>query len=263
LSLSSVLCSWVGTPAAGAWRAAVTAQPATLCRHRHQATRPYDRLRERVIRQPSTRNAEPARPSRRVDVRTRTAQAVLTVVGLLLLAGCGSGQTSDILAQARAGDQKGFVSGDGRIDQVAIVQRTQPVPLSGITLDGKKWALSDERGQVVVLNVWGSWCGPCVREAPDLQKVWKSMSGRPVRFMGIDVRENAATAKAFLVAKAITYPSLANDGGGALIALGGKAPAVPTTLVIDRRGRLAARVLGPVAVSTLTGLIEDALKEAS
>lgn len=195
--------------------------------------------------------------------------AVAAVVAVVVLAGCGSQGTSDVSAQARAGDSKGFVSGDGRIERIAIAERGGPVPLSGTTVEGQKWALSDERGKVVVLNVWGSWCAPCVKEAPDLEKVWTDMAsrpgrpGRPIQFMGINIRESPATAKAFMRANNITYPSLANDGGVALIALGGKAPTVPTTLVIDRRGLLASRVLGPVGVSTLTGLIEDVLSEPS
>ena len=190
--------------------------------------------------------------------------AAATVVALCLgVTACGADPNS-IAAQARSGDKKGFVSGDGTIERVAAGQRSAPLTLDGTTLDGGPWKVADAKDKVLVLNVWGQWCGPCVAEMPHLQQVWSQVStaGKPVQFMGINSRDGAETAKAFLRANKITYPSLADDGGRTLLALRGKANTTPTTLVLDRQGRIAARVSGPVTAATLTGLVNDVLGEA-
>jgi thiol-disulfide isomerase/thioredoxin len=187
-------------------------------------------------------------------------------VGVLSLgvASCSSDANS-IAAQAKSGDGKGFVSGDGTIERVALDQREAPLSLRGTTLQGTPWKVADAVDKVLVLNVWGSWCGPCVAEMPHLQQVWSQVSsaGDPVQFMGINYRDGAETAQAFLRVNKVTFPSLADDGGRTLLALRGKANTTPTTLVLDRRGRIAARVSGPVAAATLTGLVKDVLGESA
>jgi len=174
-----------------------------------------------------------------------------------------SSDANSIAAQAKSGDGKGFVSGDGTIERVALDQRPAPLTLTGATLQGTPWKVADALDKVLVLNVWGSWCGPCVAEMPHLQQVWSQMSaaGKPVQFMGINYRDGAETAKAFLRVNKITFQSLADDGGRTLLALRGKANTTPTTLVVDRQGRVAARVSGPVTAATLSGLVNDVLGE--
>lgn len=191
--------------------------------------------------------------------------AALAVGALCLsVAACGTDPNS-LAAQAKSGDGKGFVSGDGTIERVARDRRSTPLTLSGTTLAGAPWKVADARGKVLVLNVWGQWCGPCVAEMPHLQQVWSRLSaaGKPVQFMGVNYRDGVDTAEAFLRANKITYPSLADDGGRTLLALRGKANATPTTLVLDGQGRIAARVSGPVAASTLSGLVNDVLSEGA
>ncbi|MEO8518367.1 MAG: TlpA disulfide reductase family protein [Dermatophilaceae bacterium] len=191
--------------------------------------------------------------------------AVLVAIALGLVVSACSPDAGSIAAQARSGDGKGFVSGDGSIERLAIDKRADPLTVSGTTLAGAPWKVADAANKVVVLNVWGSWCGPCVVETPHLQQVWSRLSaaGEPVQFMGINYRDDAETAKAFLRVNKVTYPSLADDGGRALLALRGKANTTPTTLVLDRKGRLAARVSGPVSSATLAGLVKDVLGESS
>jgi thiol-disulfide isomerase/thioredoxin len=178
------------------------------------------------------------------------------------LSACSS-DAGSIAAQARSGDGKGYVSGDGSIERLAPDKRSIPVALTGTTLQGTPWKVSDAKNHVLVLNVWGQWCGPCVAEMPHLQQVWSQLyiSGKPVQFMGINYRDGVETAKAFLRANKITYPSLQDDGGATLLALRGKANTTPTTLVLDRQGRIAARVSGPVTADTLSGLVNDVLGE--
>jgi len=188
----------------------------------------------------------------------------LTVGALCLGVSSCSADPNSIAAQAKSGDGKGFVSGDGTIERLAPSRRAAPLALAGTTLDGVPWKVADARDNVLVLNVWGQWCGPCVAEMPHLQQVWSQVTGagKAVRFMGINYRDGVETARAFLRANKITYPSLEDDGGRTLLALRGKANTTPTTLVLDRQGRIAARVSGPVTAATLTGLVDDVLGEA-
>jgi thiol-disulfide isomerase/thioredoxin len=202
-------------------------------------------------------------PNRRPPSRRLTLGVAVAVICLGVSA-CGSDANS-IAAQARSGDGKGYVSGDGSIERVSVDSRSAPLTVSGTTFQGTAWTVADARDKVVVLNVWGTWCGPCVVEMPHLQKVWAQVSaaGKPVQLMGIDYRDDVQTAKAFLRAKKITYPSLVDNGGRTLLALRGKANATPTTLVLDRQGRIAARVSGPVTAATLSGLVNDVLGESA
>lgn len=185
------------------------------------------------------------------------------VAAVFLLGACTSDPNS-VSAQAQKGDNKGYVSGDGTVERIAVDKRAEPVQLTGTTLDGKAWSATDERGKVVVLNKWGSWCPPCVAEAPALQKSWEAFQAakRPVQFVGIDFRESAATGAAFVRSRGITYPSLSDPSGVADLSLQGKAACTPTTLVLDQQGRIAGRVCGPVDATTLTGLVDDVLAGA-
>jgi thiol-disulfide isomerase/thioredoxin len=191
--------------------------------------------------------------------------AAIAAGALCLGVSACSSDANSIAAQAKSGDGKGFVSGDGSIERVGLDQRSDLLALSGTTLQGTSWKVADARDKVLVLNVWGQWCGPCVAEMPHLQQVWAQLSaaGKPVQFMGINYRDGVETAKAFLRANKITYPSLEDDGGRTLLALRGKANTTPTTLVLDRQGRIAARVSGPVTAATLSGLVDDVLGESA
>jgi thiol-disulfide isomerase/thioredoxin len=195
----------------------------------------------------------------------RTFAAAIAVGALCLSVSACSVDANSIAAQARSGDGKGFVSGDGTIERVALDKRSTPLTLSGTTLQGTPWKIADVKDKVLVLNVWGQWCGPCVAEMPHLQQVWSQLSaaGKPVQFMGINYRDGVETAEAFVRANRITYPSLQDDGGRTLLALRGKANTTPTTLVLDRQGRIAARVSGPVTAATLSGLVNDVLGESA
>ena len=189
----------------------------------------------------------------------------LTAAALLLGTTACTGDPNSVAEQAKAGDQKGYVSGNGAVETIPEADRAEPVELEGTLPDGAAWDSASARGEVLVINVWGSWCAPCVAEAPDLQRVWSELEAEnaPVQFMGINFREDPARGAAFEKRAGITYPSLSDESGVAILALQGKAPTVPTTLVLDREGRIAARVNGPVSASTLRALVEDAVAESS
>lgn len=205
-----------------------------------------------------------AGPPRRRSRTRAAAVSTLLLTASLGLGACSSDPNS-VAAQAKAGDGKGYVAGDGTVEQLAAADRTTAVTLSGSTIDGGTWSSVDHAGKVVVVNVWGAWCPPCVEETPHLQQVSAAMTsaGKPVTFVGIDIKESAATALAFVKANGVTYPSI-SDGdnrGQPLLALQGRASATPTTLVLDRQGRIAARVLGGTTAATLTALIDDVVAE--
>jgi thiol-disulfide isomerase/thioredoxin len=189
----------------------------------------------------------------------------LAAVLLLLLFGAGCApDPGSVAAQANAGDRKGYVSGDGAVETITEADRAEPIELNGALLDGTAWDSASARGEVLVLNVWGSWCAPCVAEAPDLQRVWTDLqaAGAPVQFMGIDFREEPERGAAFVKKAGVTYPSLSDESGVLILALQGKAPTVPTTLVLDTLGRIAARVNGPVSATTLRALVDDVVAES-
>lgn len=142
-------------------------------------------------------------------------------------------------------------------------QREHAPEMTGPTLEGDRVSLAGLRGQVVVINVWGSWCTPCREEAPDLARLARETQSEGVQFLGVDTRDNKAAARAFVRNYEIPYPSLFDPDGKQMLALTGIIPisAVPSTIVIDPDGRVAARVVGKVSYATLRGLVTDVLAE--
>ncbi|MBD2759771.1 TlpA family protein disulfide reductase [Yimella sp. cx-573] len=195
-------------------------------------------------------------------MRRAVNAAAAALIGVALV-GCG-GDGNSVGAQANKGDSKGYIAGDGSIEQLAADKRGKPVVLDGKLLDGKPWTSDAAKNKVLVLNVWGSWCPPCQEELPHLEKAWQGWqkSGVPVQMMGINQRDSAVRASATLRKFGVTYPSLQEDGGKALLALQGKVRNYPTTLVLDKNHRIAARVSGAVSEATLKGLVDDVLKSS-
>lgn len=206
-----------------------------------------------------------ARPTVRRIARTRSTVA-RTATGLLALALLLTGCTSDPLAeQYREGSNKGYIAGDGSVTEIAAADRGEPISYSGVSEHGADISSADYAGQVVVVNFWYASCAPCRAEAPDLQKLNEEFSGQGASFVGVNVRDQAANAIAFNDTYKITYPSVidVNDGGMQL-AFSDRIPpnAVPTTLVLDKEGRVAARILGQVtSPSILSTLIRDTIAE--
>jgi thiol-disulfide isomerase/thioredoxin len=182
--------------------------------------------------------------------------ALLVAAVLLAVTACSSGQKA---SDSRDG-QTGFVSGSGRVSTFAPDKREKAPDFKGTTLDGKQWDSADQVGKVVVLNVWGSWCPPCRKEAPDLAAASKEL-GSSVQFIGLNTRDlDKAPAKKFVQEFGVPFPSLYDPNGKALLRFRGQISpkAIPTTLVIDKNGKVAARVVGETTKETLLGMVKDA-----
>ena len=185
-----------------------------------------------------------------------------TVLGLgaavLALAGCAS--QDDLAEQAKAGDNKNYIAGDGSVNEYPPASRGSRVSLEGRLFTGQKVTAQDWAGKVVVLNFWYAACAPCRVEAPDLAALHTDFKDKGVLFYGVNVRDDAATAEAFERTFKIEYPSFDDSDGGILLAMTEYVPprAVPTTLVLDTEGRVSARILGISQKGTLKALITSA-----
>lgn len=159
---------------------------------------------------------------------------------------------------------KGYISGDGTIVQYDVADRGEPVALAGASLEGRPLDVAEARGRPVVVNVWWSGCAPCRTEMPLLVDAARDL-GSQVEFVGVNSRDNsAANATTFAEALGVTFPSIYDPTGEALLAFAGKAPlqSVPITLVLDPEGRVAASINGVVpSRTTLVDLVEEVAAE--
>ncbi|TFD79271.1 TlpA family protein disulfide reductase [Cryobacterium fucosi] len=179
----------------------------------------------------------------------------------ILLSAC----TSDSLAaQYRAGSNKNYIAGDGSVTEITSANRLAPVDFTGTLESGATTTPADYRGRVLVLNFWYAGCAPCRAEAPDLQSLWTKYQDQGVSFLGVNIRDQLSTATGFATTYGITYPSVIDaDTGSMQLAFSGTvAPnAVPTTIVLDTKGRVSARILGRIPdPGVLDALIKTALE---
>ena len=178
---------------------------------------------------------------------------------LLVLVGCSYRSPSgDLQSQAR---EFTFVApgGQTRIFYDPPAQRGAVTGLFGESLlvPGATIGVDDFPGQVVVLNIWGAWCGPCREEMPGLQLIHEQMQPRGVSLLGIDIRDDAATARDFMRSRGITYPSIFDNPARSLTRLQGfPRNTVPSTIVLDRQHRVAAVFLTAVRVSELLPVVQ-------
>ena len=185
-------------------------------------------------------------------VRVAPAVAV-AVAGALLAAGCSS-------SSPPAGTTSLLNPGT-----TVFTAATAPhVPqVSGELLGGGKLSLTAYRGHVLVLNFWGSWCTVCREEASALTETAQRFHSSGVRFLGVDVADNAASAEAFMRNFKITYPSLSDPGDKIALSFNQVIPVsdFPSTLVISPGGRITGRIIGKVSTPDLTSLIARAEKQ--
>ena len=198
------------------------------------------------------------RPLRPVPSRRGLLRVAAAAPLAVLLAACGT-DTSDRYASGEAG----YVSGDGVSVEIPAAERGEAIAFTGTTFDEEPFDLADTRGEVLVLNVWYASFPPCSQEAPDLQAIHEGHADMGVSCLGIAVRDAAGPAQAFEERYGITYPSVPDTGAELMYARRGQdAPnAVPSTLVLDREGRVAARISGAADPSVLRAMIDAVVAE--
>jgi thiol-disulfide isomerase/thioredoxin len=176
-------------------------------------------------------------------------KTALVLASLLLLTGCSNGGASKA--------EESFIAGSGAVTKIKVGNRISAPAISGMTLSGKNFTFT--KGRVAVVNVWASWCSPCRAEEPTLAALSQKYSD--VQFIGILTRDNPVNAEAFNRKRGTPYPTLIDDS--ILIGFRKSLPAnaIPTTVVIDRDGNVAARISGSVTVASLSNLIEEVSAE--
>jgi len=190
--------------------------------------------------------------------------AALAALVAVSLTACG---TDPVAEQYLSGDGKGYISADGAVEEIPVADRGEPVVFRGVTENGDEFDSADIAGDVTVVNFWYAGCAPCRVEAGDLEDVWQEYGGDGVSFVGINIYDQADTARSFAKTYGVTYPSIMDvDSGAAKLAFASATPiqATPTTLVLDKQGRVAARIIGQIdGTSILSTLVKDALAESA
>lgn len=181
-----------------------------------------------------------------------TRRGLLIAVGLAVPAAC-SGSSS-------GGTRYG--AGDASITTFGAGSRRVAPPLAGTTLTGSTLSLAEWAGRPVVINLWGSWCPPCRAEAPEVSAAARTLQGRGVRVVGLDIRESGGNAAALAYCKTfgVPFPSLADPDGSLQLAFSAATAvsAPPATVVLDREHRIAAVVNGPIGgAQTLIDVVEQ------
>ncbi|MFM6971125.1 MAG: TlpA family protein disulfide reductase [Rhodoluna sp.] len=184
------------------------------------------------------------------------------LLAAFVLTSSGCAANDPLAQQFKAGDNKNYIAGDGTVTEYAIGNRGEAIKWSGTSESGETLGSDSLTGVVTVINFWYAGCAPCRAEAPDLLAL--ATANKDVQFIGVNVRDSAATAIAFEKRFGITWPSIMDAQSGSVLLAFTKVvvpQAVPTTLVIGKDGKVASRVLGRIDKSILQTLISTAVKE--
>jgi peroxiredoxin len=185
-----------------------------------------------------------------LTVRRLAALLATAVVAAGVLAGCGGENWADKCATTNG------------VVECAADRRTPIKDVTGELLDGTKYEVAQDRGKVVVVNFWGSWCAPCRAEADDLEKTYQATKASGVAFVGVNSRDDRDAAKAFERGR-VTYPSLYDFDGKVALQFDVTQTSTPATLIIDREGRIAAAIRQATTATQLQPLVEKIAAEGS
>lgn len=182
--------------------------------------------------------------------------AAVAAVAVLAVAGCDGGA---IGADNPASSGQSFVGHSYESTFYPTGDRPLAPAVSGITVTGQHLSLSQYRGDTIVLNFWGSWCAPCRAEAPALGQLARQLKPDGVRFVGVDIRDEPDSALAYMQQFNIGYPSLNDPNDEIALDFRSTVPPadIPTTLVIDRDGRIADRIFGACSYAELKSVIDQ------
>jgi peroxiredoxin len=194
-------------------------------------------------------------------VNRRLALPGAALAVMLALAGCTAGGTDLSSQYENAKGSSGYVSGDGTVVTIDAPKREKAPTWSTTTIDGAKISNTTYAGKVVVINFWYASCPPCRSEAPELAKLHTQLSPKGVEFLGVDTRDSEPIARGFLTKYGLGYTTVLDDADNEMqLAFAGDVPpkAVPTTLVLDKHGRVAARFSGEIdSPSVVTDVVEE------
>jgi peroxiredoxin len=192
--------------------------------------------------------------------RPRTA-AVLAAALMLLVSACSGGKNA---VDQGANSEFRYVQANKQGTVIAVARRKLAGPLAGALLSGGNYQLSSDRGKIVVLNFFASWCGPCQNETPQFDEVYRDRKTTGVQFVGLDVKDPSKSAsQAWLQNKQITFPVVYDEPGKTALQLGNLPLAgLPATVVVDKQGRVSAVYVGPVLPKDLTNALDQLAKEA-
>lgn len=197
-------------------------------------------------------------------MRRRILAALAAVTLVAGLAACSS-ENDNLSNLYREGNTQGFISSDGRVETIPAAQRGEALSFTGTDVDGKTVSSTDFTGDVLVLNFWYAACGPCRAEAPVLEQTYQDTKAEGAHFLGVNIYDGPEQATSFDETYEITYPSILARGDVDLklaFADWTSLQAAPTTLVVDREGRVAARLFGQLPdATTLRDLVDDTLAE--
>ena len=193
-----------------------------------------------------------------------TSRAVALVAALLSavlgLSACSGGK--DAVDQS-SGNQFRYVQANKKGSVIEAARRKQAGPVAGSLLTGGDYRLSDDRGKVVVLNFFASWCPPCQSETPQFDSIYRERKSAGVQFVGLDVKDpSKSAALSWIKDKGVTFPVVYDEPARSAIQLGDvPMAALPSTVVIDKRGRVAAVYVGAVLPKDLTAALDELIDE--
>ena len=183
---------------------------------------------------------------------------LILVLSFLILTACATPN-----AAIQNSGEAGFISGDGTATFLNVEDRKSAPELIALDFNGKEIDLKNYKNKVVVLNVWGSWCGPCRKEAKELQELYVKNKYSGVEFIGINIRDSKVSAEKFITNFGITYPNIFDRDGVKLLGFKDTLPAnaIPSTVLVDKNGKVAARQLGPIERALIQGFISSLVDE--